>query len=115
MREPRPAPPRRAGYPRLAAAWRLLVAAPLAAGAAHADASLPSVTAHGHGASTGGTPAPTPTPPQRPPMHRLGGKPMAPRLTAAGIAFRVARGAGAMVIHPHGPDEPCPFGEGDDA
>jgi len=122
---------RAVGYPRLRAAWRALAAAPFAvAAAAHADASLPSgsrvvgarpggSTVEQTGAAAGsptGTKGEAPSPPSTPHFipHRLGGRPMMPRLHASDVARRVAiAGERAIVLHPHGPDEPCPVGDED--
>jgi hypothetical protein len=140
-----PAPKRLAGYPRLKAAWRLLLgAAPLAfPSLAHADATVP-----GPGPQQSGKnqpvpkpqkqPKPTrvvprlmgdysppepPSPPPAPPppkvekpreeSPRVKGGPAKPRRPTVGTEmspftfYLSADGDHDLVLHPHGPDEPC--------
>jgi hypothetical protein len=88
-------------------AWLLvapLALAPLAAPTvAHADATIPQRD----------KPREQPRPPQQPTPpshypHRLGGKPISPRLPEKlGDAGRSVRGLATLLLHPHAPDEPC--------
>jgi hypothetical protein len=95
----------RAGYPRLAAAWRLLAAAPLFASLslAHADATVPSGKQGPPGRKPGEGARPAPPPPRRTRPH-LGGDyaPVQPVDPAA-----AEHTPHALLLHPHAPGEPC--------
>ncbi len=109
---PRQAAPRpRARFPRLHAAWALL----LSAGVAHADATPPK-SGTGNGTVGSGnkgkkTPCPTgqskkPGGPKKDDEVELGG--VVGSITRAPRAPVFATGSdGELVLHPHGPDQPC--------
>ncbi|MSP59866.1 MAG: hypothetical protein EXR72_05915 [Myxococcales bacterium] len=122
-----------AGYPSLGAAWRLLVGvAPLALGGANAvaDTSIPRpgpcalpgsggpvvVTASEGEGKVPGKPKPRPLPPRppqlrgkimmvrpvlEPPTERTGATEAAPPATSHREHGKF------LLLHPHGPDEPC--------
>ncbi len=107
------APARRAGYPKLRAAWRLLVGAPLllAPALGLADASVPKP-------KQPVKPAPQPPPRVRPHLGGDDPAPEPPRPPDAKehppVPGGLARprlpqpGEPAVLwLHPHGPEEPC--------
>lgn len=97
-----PSPPIPSRFPRLAAAWRLVLA-PLALAplAAHADATVPPPKQPEKTKKPPGTPHPTPVPtPKEPP-------------TIDGEFGRVMPPSGeaiSMLLHRHAPGEPCKKG-----
>jgi Wiskott-Aldrich syndrome protein len=131
----RPQPPCPSGYPRLGAAWRILVgAAPLAlgSGVVHADASTPPcphTRKPTDGKQKGGgkpepQPAPlpilagkmaAPNPPPTPPTPPTAGVPPPPatpsppkkREVVPRLDGDIPAPEQVRLIHPHGPDEPC--------
>ena len=111
-RTPKPAERRRAGYPRLAAAWRIALAAPLlAAGIARADATVPgSGDGNGKGKEDPKPQPQKPTPPPRDNYPILGGAiaaPDPPRPPDPPKKKPEEKKPHAMVLHPHAPGEPC--------
>jgi hypothetical protein len=110
MRKVTPSSNRRPGYPKLARGWRILVAAPLAfSSLAHGDATVPD---HGDKGPGKGKKEQKPEPPPVtiPDYPILGGAvaapepPMPPEPPKKKEKPKKPTG---MILHPHGPDEPC--------
>jgi hypothetical protein len=110
MRQVKPASKQRTGYPRLARAWRMLVAAPLAfSSLAHGDATVPDHGTKGPGNGDQKHPSPPPSPP--PPQDHpdiAGEMPMPePPQPPPKKGEKKGQPKSSMVLHRHAPHEPC--------
>ena len=112
-RSPKSSSPRRAGYPRLATAWKLLVgAAPLAlSSVASADATVPRDAkapkeARAPKQQSPKPPSPKPTERHRPPMLMGGPMRVLPPPLPREDPLREVE-PHVLLLHPHAPDEPC--------
>jgi hypothetical protein len=106
VKRPRHSAPRsRSRFPRLHAAWATL----LAAGVAHADATVPPKGDKKQPCPSKQPSKDAPNTPRKPDKREqpdldgvVGSLARPPRAPAF-----IAGDAGLMLIHPHGPDEPC--------